>query len=124
MQADELTCGHEYVLSGVAYGCERGPHPVDGYGPAFRHAAEIDAEFAEGTDEGDGRGPDPGHRVLGPMCRLGWSRSPRRCPRRCPSPAPFGAGDTFVKDTPTLALLNSFGRAAPTPGVTRGLWLK
>jgi hypothetical protein len=53
----EQECGHEYVLGGVAYGCESAPHPIDGYGPPFRHAAEIDAEFAEGTDEGDGYGP-------------------------------------------------------------------
>jgi hypothetical protein len=50
-------CGHEYVLGGVAYGCERPPHPIDGYGPVFRHAAEIDEELAEDTDEDDGHGP-------------------------------------------------------------------
>jgi hypothetical protein len=57
MPVDEQECGHEYVLGGVAYGCERAPHPIDGYGPAFRHAAGIDEELAEGTDEGDGHGP-------------------------------------------------------------------
>lgn len=57
MPTDEPTCSHEYVLGGVAYACERTPHPADGYGPAFRHAAEIDAELADGTDEGDGYDP-------------------------------------------------------------------
>ncbi len=57
MPADEKECGHEHVIGGIAYGCERAPHPVDGYGPAFRHAAEIDEELAEGTDEDDGHGP-------------------------------------------------------------------
>jgi hypothetical protein len=56
-EGDAGECGHEYVLGGVAYGCERTPHEIDGYGPKFRHAAEIDAGFAEGTDEGDGHGP-------------------------------------------------------------------
>src|SRR6185437_3557435 len=31
--ADGRECGHEHVIGGVAYGCERPPHPVDGYGP-------------------------------------------------------------------------------------------
>jgi hypothetical protein len=53
----EPACGHEYELGGVAYACERGPHAVDGYGPAFRHAARIDAGHAKGTDDGDGNGP-------------------------------------------------------------------
>lgn len=39
MPADEQTCGHEYVPGGVAYGCERAPHPVNGY----RSASGIDA---------------------------------------------------------------------------------
>jgi hypothetical protein len=56
--ADEQEeCGHEYVLGGVAYGCERAPHSNDGWGSASRHAAAIDAELAEGTDEDDGHGP-------------------------------------------------------------------
>ena len=50
-------CGHEYVLGDVAYRCERPPHPADGYGPGFRHAAGIDAGLAEWTDEGGGDGP-------------------------------------------------------------------
>jgi hypothetical protein len=54
---EQEECGHEYVLGGIAYGCERAPHLIDGHGPAFRHAAGIDAELAEGTDEGDGHGP-------------------------------------------------------------------
>jgi hypothetical protein len=53
---DETTCGHEHTIGVVAYRCERTPHPVDGHGPDFRHAAKIDAEQAKGTDEGDGRG--------------------------------------------------------------------
>jgi len=50
-------CGHEYAHGGVAYKCERKPHPVDGYGPKFRHAAGLGTELAEGTDWGDGDGP-------------------------------------------------------------------
>jgi RyR domain len=53
----QAPCGHEYVLGGVAYACERAPHEIDGYGLAFRHAAEVDGGFAKGTDEGDGHGP-------------------------------------------------------------------
>lgn len=49
-------CGHEFVLGDVGYRCERMPHEIDGYGSLFRHAAGVDAELAEGTDEGDGRG--------------------------------------------------------------------
>jgi hypothetical protein len=57
MPDDEKECGHEHVIGGIAYGCERASHPVDEYGPAFRHAAEIDEELAEGTDKDDGHGP-------------------------------------------------------------------
>lgn len=50
-------CGHECEQGGVGYRCERpAGHPIDGYGPKFRHAAGIDADLAEGTDEGDGFG--------------------------------------------------------------------
>lgn len=47
-------CSHEFELGGVAYACERLPHPVNGYGPEFRHAAAIDEGHAEHTDSGDG----------------------------------------------------------------------
>jgi predicted nucleic acid-binding Zn-ribbon protein len=50
-------CGHEFSLSGVRYRCERAPHPVDGYGPAHRHAAGIDEELAEGTGDPASDGP-------------------------------------------------------------------
>lgn len=39
------TCGHEFERGGVAYACERIPHPVGGHGSRFRHAATVD-----GTD--------------------------------------------------------------------------
>jgi hypothetical protein len=49
-------CGHEGSQGGTGYTCERAPHPVDGYGAPFRHAARIDAGHAERTDPGDERG--------------------------------------------------------------------
>ena len=54
------TCGHEFSLSGVGYGCERAPNPIDDgskypQGP-YRHAAAIDADLAEGTEEYEGQG--------------------------------------------------------------------
>lgn len=52
-------CGHEHDYGGVAYRCERAPHPVDGYGPEFRHATRIDAGYAEEVGDVDGNGtPD------------------------------------------------------------------
>lgn len=51
-------CGHEYVLGGIAYSCElEAGHPVDGYGPAFRHAARIDEQHAKGTGDEASDGP-------------------------------------------------------------------
>lgn len=44
---DKALCGHRYVLGDVEYECERPPHPVDGYGPKYRHVSGIDAELAE-----------------------------------------------------------------------------
>ena len=49
-------CGHEFELGDVRYACARPAHPVGGSGPAFRHACDIGAELARGTDEGDGHG--------------------------------------------------------------------
>jgi len=54
--AGPRACGHEFELGDSIYTCERSPHPVDGYLPIYRHAADIDAELAAGTDEGDGNG--------------------------------------------------------------------
>jgi hypothetical protein len=55
----QAECGHEHSYGGVAYRCQRAPHPVDGHGLEFRHAARIDAELAERTGDVDGDGtPD------------------------------------------------------------------
>lgn len=57
--ATPQACGHEHGYGGVAYRCERAPHPVDGYGPEFRHAARIDAGHAREVGDIDGMGtPD------------------------------------------------------------------
>ena len=56
MSTETGTCGHEASQGGVRYACERPPHPADGYGPEFRHAAGIDAGYAARTDPGDDRG--------------------------------------------------------------------
>lgn len=51
-------CGHEFSYGGVAYKCERAPHPIDGNGPPCRHASPIDAELARrlGEDDDEDRG--------------------------------------------------------------------
>ncbi len=49
-------CGSEGHYGGVVYFCERAPHSVDDHSLASRHAAQIDAELARFTDEGDGHG--------------------------------------------------------------------
>ena len=58
--APSETCGHEFSLSGVGYLCERTPHPIDDGSnipkAPYRHAAGIDAELAEGTEEHEGQG--------------------------------------------------------------------
>lgn len=93
---DEAVCGHEHVIGNVAYRCERAPHPVDGYGAAFRHVAVIDAEQAKGTDEGDGEGPatlatwgedsagdgQDWEVAWGPVERRRWERNTRHDPPR------------------------------------------
>jgi hypothetical protein len=59
-EAPSETCGHEFSLSGVGYRCERTPHPIDDGSnipkAPYRHAAAIDAEIAEGTEEHEGQG--------------------------------------------------------------------
>jgi hypothetical protein len=77
------TCGHEYELGAVSYACERPPHPVDGYGPAFRHAAEIDVEPAKGSlvtwgEDGNGGGQDWGI-SWDVLADYGASASPGTC---------------------------------------------
>jgi len=55
----QAECGHEHEYGGIAYSCERPPHPVDGHKERHRHAARIDAELAERTGDIDGNGtPD------------------------------------------------------------------
>lgn len=52
-------CGHEHSYGGVAYRCERRPHPVDGHEDRHRHAARIDAGYARELGDIDGNGtPD------------------------------------------------------------------
>jgi hypothetical protein len=45
--AGQAACGHEHEYGGVAYTCERAPHPVDGHEERHRHAARIDAGYAQ-----------------------------------------------------------------------------
>jgi hypothetical protein len=58
-QPQPAPCGHEHEYGGIAYRCERAPHPVDGHEERHRHAARIDAGYAEEIGDVDGDGtPD------------------------------------------------------------------
>jgi hypothetical protein len=57
--ATPAVCGHEHEYGGIAYRCERPPHPVDGHEERHRHAARIDAGYAREIGDVDGQGtPD------------------------------------------------------------------